>query len=217
MVISQKAGHPRGGKEPPAGSAAQDWLPIQDLREGCLFRPDGGVVAGVLIAPYALTLKSDREVRHLIAAFQAALNSLSVPWQILSVGRPVDLDIYLQDLDQAVSESDARRKPLLREYVKWVSGLVRSGQTTERRYYLLLTRYGADAVGEHRATLRGLLDDVGRIGLGFRATVMSDADWRDLLRLAFDAQHAAHDPVPLGRVGLPPVYRPEGGNDHQWH
>lgn len=191
----------------PKQQAAQDWLPIVDLHEGCLFRPDGAVVAGVAIAPFSLLLKSQREVGAILTAFQAALNGLTVPWQILSMGRPVELDRYLEALDRQIADSDPRRKPLLREYLHWVSGLVRSGETTERRYYLLMTRQGADAVTEHRSALRGLLDDLIRIHQGFQVSVMDDATWRELLFLAFNADQSAVESPPTGRVGLPPTYK----------
>jgi hypothetical protein len=191
----------------PAQQAAQDWLPIRDLHDGCLFRPDGGVIAGVTLPPFSLSLKSHREVANLIAGLQSALNSLDVPWQILSIGRPVELDSYLQSLDAMLPDATADRKPLLREYLHWVSGLVRSGETTERRYYLLMSRTGSDAVAEHRSALRDVLDALSRIDPGFQCLAMTDADCRELLFLAFHADQSAVENVPEGRVGLPPIYQ----------
>lgn len=59
----------------------------------------------------------------IITAFQAALNGLTVPWQILSIERPVELDSYLESLDRQIADADPQREPLLREYLHWVSGL----------------------------------------------------------------------------------------------
>lgn len=191
----------------PAQQAAQDWLPIRDLHDGCLFRPDGAVVAGIVLPPFSLSLKSAREVAHLIAGLQAALNALDVPWQILSLGRPVELDSYLQSLEAQLPDASPARKPLLREYWHWVTGLVRSGETTERRYYLLMVRTGADAVAEHRSGIRDVLDGLSRVDPAFQARAMTDADWRELLFLAFHADQSAVESVPEGRVGLPPIYR----------
>jgi len=197
----------------PAQQAAQEWLPIQDLRDGCLVRPDGGVVAGVVLPPFSLALKAAREVAHLIRGFQAVLHGIDVPWQILSLGRPVELDSYLQALEALLSDASPARKPLLREYLRWVTGLVRSGETTERRYYLLLLRTGADAVAAHRAGVRDVLEGLSRVDPGFQARAMTDADWRELLFLAFHADQSAVEPVPEGRVGLPPIFRGGGSAD----
>jgi len=188
-----------------ARQAAQDWLPIADIRDGCLFRPDGGVVAGVSLAPYPLVLKSERERAAAVRAFQEAVNGITVPWQVLSLFRPVDLDAYLGSLDQALADAKGRRREVLRQYADWVTGLARSGETVERRYYLLMTRTGPDAVALHRSTLRALVDDLGRIR-GFEARVLDDAAWRELLFLAFHAGQAAVEAVPDGVPARAPLY-----------
>lgn len=215
MPLTNKsvAGRPTGRQSPtsaPAATlqtmAAQDWLPLKDLHSGCLIREDGGVVAGIEIAPYNLALKSDRERTAAINGLWAALNGLNVPWQWLSVYRPVDLDRYLATLDDLLTLADAPRRAILRDYVRWVSDMVRSGTTVERKYYLLCTRTGPDAPAEHQTVLRGLQTDLGRIR-GLRATIMDDAAWRELLFLTFHASQAAVETVPDGLHRMAPVFR----------
>jgi len=193
----------------PAQQAAQDWLPIQDLHGGLLFRPDGAVVGGVTVAPFSLALKSAAETRSIIGAVHAALNALSTSWEILSMYRPVDLDSYLTSLDRLLQETDARRKPVLRDYLAWVTQIVHSGETVERRYYLLVTRTGRDAPTDHRVHLPQLAQDLMR-ARGVQCRVMTDADWRELLFLTFQASHAAQETVPDGLGRIPPLYVREG-------
>ena len=197
----------RTGTTPEATAlkAAQDWLPISDLRDGCLVRPDGGVVGGLAIAPLSLGLKSEIEKRAIVSAVHAAVNGLQVPWQILSLYRPVDLDAYLTHLDDLLGTTDPGRKAVLREYLGWVQGLVRSGEAVERRYYLLVTRAGPDAVAEHSTSLRALAEDLMR-GPGMQVRVMAAADWRELLFLAFHAGQAAVEAAPDG-LRLPPILK----------
>ena len=188
----------------PAQLTAQAWLPIKDLHDGCLFRPDGSVVAGVSIAPFSLSLKSERERDSVIRGFQAALNGLSVPWELVSLYRPADLDTYLAALDNLIPDATGIRRQILSEYTRWVRGKIQAGDSVERRYYLLMTRTGPDAVAEHRQSLRGLSDDLQRIR-GFRADILTDALWRELLFLLFHAAQAAVEPVPDGLRPTPLV------------
>ncbi len=191
----------------PPRQAAQDWLPLADLRDGCLIRTDGAAVGGIAVSPLSLSLKSDNEKRAIVGAVHAALNGLQVPFQILSLFRPVDLDAYLASLDGMLTNTDARRKAVLRDYLGWVHGLVRSGEAVERRYYILVTRIGPDAVREHRTSLGALADDLMRAA-GMQARVMSDADWRELLFLSFHSGQAAVEAVPDG-LRVPPMLRQE--------
>ena len=185
--------------------ATQDWLPLADLKGGCLIRPDGATVGGIAVSPLSLTLKSENEKRAIVGAVHAALNGLQVPFEILSLYRPVDLDSYLASLDGMLATAGSHRKQLLRDYLAWVHGLVRSGEAVERRYYLLVTRTGQDAVQEHRTSLRNLAGDLMR-ARGMQARVMTDADWRELLFLTFHSGQAAVEQVPDG-LRLPPTYR----------
>ena len=191
-----------------ARQTAQNWLPVKDLHDGFLIRPDGGVVAGVKISPFNLELKSERETHSIIQSFQAALNGLNVPWQLLSLYRPVDLDQYLGTLDDQISQWQGMRRQVLRDYGQWVRAQAQSGQQVERRYYLLLTRQGKDALAAHRSALRGLTEDVARIR-GFRATILDDALWRELLFLVFHAGQAASETIPDGGPQPIPFYGKE--------
>ncbi len=184
----------------------QQWVPLTDLHDGCLFRPDGVVVAGVTIRPPALGLKSQAEQGQLIQGLQAALDGIGCPVEILTLPRPIDLDRYLAALDtrlQATPIGDRRR--VLGDYLRWVSGLVRQGEAVERRSYLLMTRTGPDALAEHRTTLRGLLEDLSRLR-GVEAAALTDADWRSVLFLMFHSTRAAFEPAPDGQRATP-VYR----------
>ena len=202
--VSQKVAQKPGLT--PAQLTAQAWLPIHDLHDGCLIRPDGGVVAGIQIAPYSLDLKSEREQEQVIQGFQAAINGLDVPWQLLSVYRPVDLDAYLTMLDIHLTEAAGHRRRVLGEYTRWVRQQVQGGEMVERRYYLLMTRTGRDAVAEHAQTIRGLIDDLQRIQ-GFRADRLTDALWRELLFLLFHSGQAAIESIPDGGPWATPLVR----------
>lgn len=206
LTTKRLSNRPKASAPAPQHAGAQDWLPLKDLHSGCLIRDDGGIVAGLEIAPYNLALKSDRERAAAIQGLGAALNGLSVPWQWLSVYRPVDLDQYLSALDDDLAKADARRRAILRDYIRWVSDMVRSGITVERKYYVLCTRIGPDAIAEHATALRALLTDLGRIR-GLRATIMDDAAWRELLFLTFHASQAAVEPVPDALSRVAPLFR----------
>jgi hypothetical protein len=190
-----------------AALAAQAWLPIRDLRDGMLVRADGALVAGLAIAPYSLALKSSREQTQVVGALTEALNGLDCPWQWLSLYRPVDLNAYLAQVDNTLQVTQqGPRRTVLADYLRWATGMVRAGEVVERKYYLLLTRTGPDAIGAHQTTLIQLTGAMHAIR-GFRAVPLDDAAWRELLFLAFHSEQAAWEPVPDGLPRQAPVFR----------
>lgn len=98
------------------------------------------MVAGVTLAPFSLALKGDAERAQIIQAFQAALNGLTIPWELVSFYRPVDLDVHLTALDHRQATVTGTRRQVLRDYTRWVQQQIQGGELVERRYYLVLTR-----------------------------------------------------------------------------
>ena len=201
-LLDRLVGGGPAGSAPP-GTAAQDWLPLQDLRDDCVIRKDGAAIGGLQLGAVNLALKSEGERRAVVQAVHAALNSLTAPWELLSVYRPVDLDPYLHSLSALSEQVDGRRRAVLRDYLSWVSRLAQGGESVERRYHLLIERRGPDAAREHRQSLPALAADLQRAP-GLRATPLDAAAWRELLFLLFHHDQAAAEPVPDG-MRLPPV------------
>lgn len=190
----------------PAVLSAQAWMPIRDLRDGLLIRADGAVVAGLAIAPHSLALKSLREQTQAVQVLTEALNGIDCPWQWLSVYRPVDLNQYLDRVDAVLDATpQGMRRQVLADYLRWATGLVRAGETVERKYYLLLTRTGKEAATDHQSTLTQLIGALQAIR-GFQATPLDDARWRELLFLTFHAEQAAMEDIPDSLPRQAPVY-----------
>lgn len=203
-------------------SAVQDWFPITDVREGCLFRADGAVVGGIALAPMNLVLKSPRETRAIMTAVYAIVNSFQIPWQVLSHYRPLDLEAYLERLREQIRQVGPRRELWLRQYLEWVVAQQDAGQAMERRYYCLMTRTGPDAVALHQETLPLVVQEWNRIR-GMQATVMDQAAWESLLFGFFHPTRLRQETVPdnvrrLTRnkeesVPTPVMWRKEGMAD----
>lgn len=208
LPVPNKPGPKPGPKKPPLNPAqtrAQAWLPVREIRQGCLVRRDGAVVAGVKIAPFSLALKSERERVAVIQSFQAAVNALTVPWQIVSMYRAVDLAPYLTALEQAQASLQGTRRELLRQYQQWVTGLVARGEVAERRYALLTVRQGKNALAEQIQEARHLAAALEAIR-GFRVAPLSDRVWSELMLLVFHAGVAGREGVPdLGPLVPAPV------------
>lgn len=185
--------------KPAASYRTQDWFPVADLREGCLVRKDGAVIGGITLSPLNLVLKSARERRAIILAVYRIVNSLPCSWQILSYYRPLDLEMYLDDLRAQLQHVSARRELLLRSYLDWVVAQHTAGDAMERRYCLFLTRQGEDALTWQAETLPALAQEWNRIR-GMHAQVLDDAAWRSVLFGFFHPNRLGEEPVPDGLV-----------------
>ena len=186
--------------------AAQDWLPFQDIASSFIYRTDGELVAVLRVEPLNIALKSENEKKRIITAMHEALNGQFEPIQILCLPRPVDLDTYLDGLQQQARETIYQiKKRLLQEYIQYVATVVRGGEAIEHRYYVLLSQKpGKHAKEELSQRAFELASNLGRSGL--KITVCDDAAILDMLFSFLQPTQAAFEPTPAG-VGVSTIYK----------
>lgn len=118
---------------------AQQWIPISDIEGNIIYRKDNIATAMLRIQPENIDLLSDNEKRRKVDSLAEGFNGEKEPIQIFCVGRPVDLSNYLEDLNEkAKMEQDFARKMVLKGYIQQASKLASSGETVERRFYVII-------------------------------------------------------------------------------
>ncbi|HBT47938.1 MAG TPA: hypothetical protein DEA73_08720 [Peptococcaceae bacterium] len=189
-----------------ARKAVQEWLPFKDIAGGVLVRKDAQVAAILRVEPFNLSLKSETEKKRIITAVFEAINGLKEPFQIVSLGRPVDLDAYLRELQGKARETTSFiRRKLLQEYIHYdihyVSALVSTGEALERRYYLLLPGKEREEVLQRAHDLASNLERAG-----LKVTICEEQEIIDLLFVFLHPAQAAFErPPALAGPYLPPL------------
>lgn len=169
--------------------STQKWIPVLDLIDGIIVTKDNRLLAVVRVEPAPFALLSEAEQERRIAGLRAAYQSLE-EFQILSVGRPVDLDNYLMSLNERQREISGLKRRMLREYTEWVTRIARAGEALERRYYIVLSRpQSKTAELELRKSAEALVADLRQADL--QAHVCDSAEVLDLLFVFFQPRQAA--------------------------
>lgn len=186
---------------------AQAWLPIDKLEDGFLHRVDGKVIGGIRIAPLCLDLRSQVEVRHLISGYQRVIASITVPFQTLSVPKPVDLEWHLMLLAEQAQHFGGLRRQLAINYQGWLANQVHSGASIERWFALLCCFDDTRQISAHRHLLATMVRDLHDAGID--ATALDFDDWRELCWLMFHGRRAASEhPPSLAGIGVPRLVDP---------
>lgn len=120
---------------------AQQWMPVADINRNTIVRKDNTLVGILRIQPINIELLSDSERKKKVEALVEGLNGQNEAMQFFCIGRPVDLNSYLEWMqDKARAEQDFTRKMLLKGYIQQASRTATSGETTERRFYLIISK-----------------------------------------------------------------------------
>lgn len=120
---------------------AQQWMPVADIKNSLIYRKDNTLIGMFRVEPLNLELLSDNEKRRIIEALAEGLNGETESFQIFCIGRPVDLNSYLDWLqEKAKHESDYTRKNILKGFIQQAFETARSGEVIERRFYTIITK-----------------------------------------------------------------------------
>lgn len=123
----------------PSSRPTQEFVPIKEIRDGLVVLKDGGVRAVLLASSVNMALKSYDERQALYYNYQAFLNSVDFPLQILTQSRRYDILPYLSILaDRQKEELEPLMKVQIREYVEFIRGFTDTHNIMQKRFYIVV-------------------------------------------------------------------------------
>ena len=101
--------------------AAQEFVPIKEVRNGVIILKDGGYRAVLICSSINLSLKSSDEQVAIINQFQSFLNGLDFPTQIVMQSRRLDIRPYLLSLEEREKlQTEKLLKIQTKEYIEFI-------------------------------------------------------------------------------------------------
>lgn len=183
---------------------AQQWMPIIDIDNGTSYRKDGRILGVLRVRPLNIDLLSDNERRRIVDALAEGLNGENEEIQIFCIGRPVDLTNYLDWLQNKVStETDFLKKRLLKNFISMAALTASSGETIERRFYVIISK---PAGSKNEADLLVRLNDLKTkfSAASLECNICQDDELLDLYVLFVNPVQASLDRS-IVELQVPPV------------
>ncbi len=101
--------------------AAQEFVPIKEVRNGVIILKDGGLRAILIASSINLSLKSSEEQMAIISQFQSFLNGLDFTTQIVMQSRRLDIRPYLGMLEERLKvQTEKLLKIQTKEYIEFI-------------------------------------------------------------------------------------------------
>lgn len=119
--------------------STQKHLPIKEIRDGIVVLKNGGLRTILMVSAVNFNLKSNREQKALLASYANFLNGLYFPIQIVAQSRTLDLDKYLQELeDVAKTQSNSLLQTQTNEYIGFVRELIGVANIMSKTFYVIV-------------------------------------------------------------------------------
>ena len=120
----------------------QQFLEIEDIREGVLILKDKSLRGILLVSSLNFALKSEEEQNAIIYQFQNFLNSLDFPIQIYIQSRKLNIAGYLEKLKELEEkQKDELLKIQTREYYNFIKTLLAEGAIMSKNFYVIVPFY----------------------------------------------------------------------------
>ena len=117
----------------------QNFVPIQEIRDGIVILKNGGMRALVLATSLNFALKSADEQSAILLQFQNFLNSLDFSVQIFIQSKKLDIRPYLALLDDRLKEQPTElMKIQVREYITFIKTFVESTNIMQKSFFVVV-------------------------------------------------------------------------------
>ncbi|MFA6601461.1 MAG: hypothetical protein WCT02_01180 [Candidatus Paceibacterota bacterium] len=119
--------------------ATQDFVPIQEIRDGVIILKNGGLRMIILASSLNFALKSQDEQSSILLQFQNFLNSLDFSIQIFIQSKKLDIRPYIALLeDRYKNQATELMKIQVREYIEFIKTFVENTNIMSKSFFVVI-------------------------------------------------------------------------------
>ena len=156
----------------------EDWLPIKEIRNGLIKLEDGSYVAGIKVMPKNIFILDQESQNALIFNLSNFYNSIDFEFWLLIADRPVDINVYLANLQLMYnnSQNPETRKLIMQDINKANMFMSDEYNVVDTEYYILFKEKRLDIIQKR---INSLISGLASAGLD--STQISNNDLRIVL------------------------------------
>ena len=158
----------------------EDWIPIKDIKDGMVLLEGNYYVTGIRIEPKNIFILDYQEQNNILFNLRTFYNSIDFEFWLIVCDRPVDINMYLAQLQlmDANSQSPQIRKLIRQDIDKGESFRNSTVNAVDTEYYILFRDKNVDVLQKRIHTL---ISNLAVSGLNSRKVTNED------LRTIFDS------------------------------
>ena len=156
-----------------SGTFSEDWLPIKQIMNGMIQLEDGSYVTGVKVQPKNIFILDSGSQNNIIYNLRNFYNSIDYEFWLLIAERPVDIDVYVSQLQLMYNNAtnNAQRKLIMQDIDKANLFTSRDSAVVDTEYYILFKEKRLEIV---QKKLHNLISGLASAGLQSAQTSNND-------------------------------------------
>ena len=170
---------------------AEDWLPVEDIQNGCFLLSNKWKVTGVKITPRNIFILDQDSQANTLVSLKNLYNTLDYEFWIIAADRPVDITLYISQLQLLYNNTpNPKVRKLVNEDMEKANMFIQN-DVVDTEYYLLFQE-NKDEIIQKR--VRELIGGFASSGLMAMQTTNED------LRVLLDNFFNNGESTPFGTV-----------------
>lgn len=135
--------------------SAEDWLPIRAINNGMIQLDNGFLVTGVKIEPKNIFILDQDVQNNVIFSLRNFYNTIDYEFWLISAGRPVDINVYLANLQVQYNNTNnqAIRKLLMQDISKANMFMSTQLNAVDTEYFILFKEKKPEIIQKRLQTL----------------------------------------------------------------
>lgn len=140
-----------------------DDIPVKDIKNGYILLDNGFKVTGVKIMPRNIFILDQQTQDSIIANLRTVYNTIDYEFWIIAADRPVDINVYLSQLELLYNNvtNPAKRKLIMEDINK--GNMFMSNNIVDTEYFLLFRDKSDDLIQKRIRTLINTFAGAGLI------------------------------------------------------
>ena len=167
---------------------AEDWLPVRAINNGMLQLDNGFLVTGVKIEPKNIFILDQDVQNNVIFSLRNFYNTIDFEFWLISAGRPVDINVYLANLQVQYNNTNNQhiRKLLMQDISKANMFMSTQMNAVDTEYFILFKEKKPEIIHKR---LQNLINGLANCTLNSKQ--VSNDDLRMLLDNFFNGAESS--------------------------
>ncbi len=120
--------------------SSQRFVPISEIRNDTVILKKGGMRAVIQVEALNFNLKSETEQQGIIAGYEAFINTLSFPLQIVIRSTKVNIDPYIEQIrEKANTQENELLQMQTESYALFIEKIVEVADIMQKRFLVIVT------------------------------------------------------------------------------
>ncbi len=138
-----------------ANKSAEDWLPVRGITNGMIQLDNGYLVTGVKVEPKNIFILEQNVQNNVIFSLRTFYNTIDYEFWLISAGRPVDINVYLANLQVQYNNTNNQhvRKLLMQDINKANMFMSTQLNVVDTEYFILFKEKKPEIIQKRLQTL----------------------------------------------------------------